>query len=283
MAYSEIKTLAEGQQALSVLLEDIEINKLDWNEAETRFQILDRLIVECLGWTRDSIRLEQPQNRQYSDYELGNPRRIIWEAKREGRTFDLPANSTNNVLCDLPSIMAVDEFAKEAISQVQNYCIRRGVDIGVVANGKQLIAFFATRNDGLDPLNCKCFVIDGYEQLNQKFAQVWQMLSPEGIFERRLYRFLKVGEDTKLPEKMSFFLQEYPKYRYPSDLQHSLSTISELLLNDIIDQENVEKQFYQDCYCESGALSQHALVSKHMLSSRYDALFNSSEHSPLIS
>lgn len=277
MAYIGTCSLSEGKKALLALIDEIKANNLDWNEAETRFQIIDRLIIECLGWPREMVRLEQPQNRKYSDYELGLPRKVIWEAKKEGKVFDLPANSNKNTLCDLASIIESDEEAREAIEQVQGYCIKRGVEIAVVTNGRQIIAFFATRTDGLDPLQCKCFVVDGYEQLIEKFNQVWQTLSPEGIFERRLYRFLKVGEDSKLPEKLSHFLYDYPKYRYPSNLQHSLSTISELLLNDIIEQEDVEQRFYQDCYCESGALSQHALVSKHLLSSRYQALFSPSE------
>jgi GTPase SAR1 family protein len=277
MAYIGTCSLAEGKLALTSLIDEIKMNNLDWNEAETRFQIIDRIITDCLGWPREMIRLEQPQNRKFSDYELGTPRRVIWEAKKEGKVFDLPANANKNILCDLASIIESDSETREAIEQVQGYCIKRGVDIAVVTNGKQIIAFFATRTDGLDPLQSKCLVLDGYDQLLEKFSQVWQTLSPEGVFERRLYRFLKVGEDSKLPEKLSHFLYDYPKYRYPSDLQYSLSTISELLLNDIIDQEDVEKRFYQDCYCESGALSQHALVSKQLLSSRYQALFNPTE------
>ncbi len=282
MAYITTCTLAEGQKSLGKLIEDINVNNLDWNEAETRFQIIDRILMECLGWPRDMIRLEQPQERKFTDYEFGNPRRMIWEAKRTGNVFDLPANFNKNLLSDLPSIMKVDDNAKEAIEQAQEYCIKRGVDVAVVTNGRQIIAFFATRNDGLSPLDCKCLVVNGYEELYDKFPTIWQLLSPEGVFERRLNRFLKIGEDSKLPEKLSAFLNDYPKYRYPSDLQNSLSTISELLLNDIIDQEDAEKQFYEECYCESGALSQHALVGKQMLASRYEAMFNPSKQGPLV-
>ena len=86
-------TIADGTKAISRLIEDIATNELDWNEAETRFQIIDRVIVECLGWPRGSLRLEQTQEgRAYSDYELGEPRCAIWEAKRQNRTFELPAD-----------------------------------------------------------------------------------------------------------------------------------------------------------------------------------------------
>lgn len=45
----------------------------------------------------------------------------------------------------------------------------------------------------------------------------------------------------------------------------------------------MESTFYQMCYCESGALSQHALVSKQMLAARYAALFDPTEPAPAIS
>ena len=77
-------SIAEGKRALESLVKEVTELKLDWNEAETRFQIIDRIIVDCLGWPLESVRLEQSQKgRAYSDYELGNPRCAIWEAKRQ--------------------------------------------------------------------------------------------------------------------------------------------------------------------------------------------------------
>src|SRR5450759_5302662 len=93
-------TISSGETALRTLLAEITTRSLDWNEAETRFQILDRIILECLGWDRAVMRLEQPHGRTYSDYELGRPRVSIWEAKRENRTFELPANPTGKLLQD---------------------------------------------------------------------------------------------------------------------------------------------------------------------------------------
>jgi len=72
---------------------------------------------------------------------------------------------------------------------------------------------------------------------------------------------------------MSSYLGGYPQYRFRSDLQSSLRTISELLIEDVMDQPDVERPFYEECYCESGALTQDALVSKQLLTARYAMLF----------
>lgn len=274
--------IAEGQKALADLITDINKKSLNLNEAETRFHIIDHIIVDCLGWPRKHVRLEQPQGRSYSDYELGHPRCSIWEAKKEGRTFDLPSRSQKNIISDLPSILALGGEAAEAIKQVQEYCSRRGVQVAVATNGRQLIAFLATRNDGIAPLEGRCLVINGYDQLNEEFPRIWQMLSPFGIAEHRLNRFLNLGEDKAIPQKLSSSLTNYPCYRYPGELQTSLRTISELLLIDMVDQLEAERQFFQECYCESGALSQHALISKQMLAARYASLFSPSEKSPKV-
>ena len=274
-------TINDGKRALRLLIRDINESNLNWNEAETRFQIIDRIIVDCLGWPREVLRLEQGKHGEgYSDYELGIPRCAIWEAKRENHTFELPADQQKNIRKDLPSVLALSEEIADAIRQVQRYCSTRGVELAVATNGSQLIAFLATRNDGIAPLEGGCMVINGYDELHDNFPKVWQMLSPAGVAERHLNRYLNVSEDRALPQKLSSLLSEYPKYRYPSELQSTLRSLSELLLIDVVDQEDAERQFYEQCYCDSGALSQHALISKRMLASRYSSLFGQEEKAP---
>ena len=273
-------TIHSGKEALQRLLDEVASPGLNWNEADTRFHIIDRLILDCLGWPRASMHLEQSLGRQYTDYELGDPRSVIWEAKRVGDQFQLPADPKNTIIADLPSLIALDAAVADAIKQVQRYSSDRGVELAVATNGHQLVAFLATRNDGLPPLQGRCLVIREPTELLGQFPTIWQALSPAGVAERRLTRLLNVGADRVLPEKLSAQLPSYPKYRYPSDLQNDLRDLGQLLLIDVADQQDTEHQFYTQCYCESGALSQHALVSKRMLKARYDAMFDREQHSP---
>ena len=67
-------TIATGKENLRQLIEKFPASDVDWNEAETRFQIIDHIIVNCLGWPKELLRLERShQGREYSDYELGHP------------------------------------------------------------------------------------------------------------------------------------------------------------------------------------------------------------------
>jgi hypothetical protein len=216
-------TIAKGQKALVALVSEVSAAEHDWNEAETRLKIIDRLIRECLGWTYDQISVEKAQDRKYTDYELGTPRALIVEAKREGIVFELPADPSAKLIQDLASVAALDPRADEAIKQAQQYATLRGVEFAAVSNGHQLIAFLASRFDGIPPLEDKCLIVRSFDQMLDAFPKIWQNLSPSGIAEKKLFRLLTVGQDTILPPKLCTYLTHYQKFRYGSPLQASLS------------------------------------------------------------
>jgi hypothetical protein len=48
-------SLSDGQKNLQTILKELGSEVVDWNEANTRFHIIDRLLVECLGWPNPDI------------------------------------------------------------------------------------------------------------------------------------------------------------------------------------------------------------------------------------
>ena len=249
------------------------------NEAETRFHLIDRLVVECLGWLPSDMHLERAVGREYSDYELGSPIAAIWEAKREGKTFEIPARKSASLVHGLASIMLISPAAREAVEQVNGYCISRGVEVAVATNGHQLIAFIADQALSAST-TAKCVVVRSLEQFRTTFPRMWQLLSPGGISEANLRKLLVQSAAPRPPEKLSASIPNYPQHRQPSDLQRSLLDIAELLLLNVNEQQELEREFYRECYVESGSLSQHALISKQMLNARYASLFPDAEDAP---
>jgi GTPase SAR1 family protein len=278
---SVVSELAEGARNLDFVVQEVAGHNAEWNEAETRFQIIDRILIECLGWSRAQFRLEKPQGRKYSDYELGEPVEIIWEAKREGKAFEVPVRKTPSLIQDLGSIIMLSPDAKDAIEQVNGYCLSRGVRYAVATNGHQFIAFRAQESAG-SPERRKCLFIESLSHLQANFPRVWQALSPGGVLGNNLDTLLDRAEAPKPPQKLSVAIPNYPQFRQPTNLQRSLSDVAELLLLNIEDQPDIEKQFYANCYCESGALNQHALISKQMLRARYEALFPEDDAYPRV-
>jgi hypothetical protein len=97
----------QGMAALEKLVADLRGKTTQLNEAETRFQFIDRFLVECLGWPREVIHLEPPYNKTFSDYELGIPAQLIWEAKREGISFDLPAGTSRSLVQSIKALIKI--------------------------------------------------------------------------------------------------------------------------------------------------------------------------------
>ena len=152
-----MSTFHECKQNLKNLMEGIKLNS-NMNEAQTRFHIIDELIIKCFDWPKEYISIENYENKQFTDYELGKPRQMIWEAKREGYSFSFPPDIFKNIKVDLPSIMDYSKEIKEAVIQVQGYCSSRGVGIANVTNGHQHIIFLASRADGIAPLDAKALI-----------------------------------------------------------------------------------------------------------------------------
>jgi hypothetical protein len=123
------------------------------NEATTRLQLIDALFFDCLGWSKDDVVLEESYGGEYADYSFNFPRRLlIVEAKKEGSYFELPIG-LDKIEYSLPGLLRSTSALKAAIEQVIGYCQKRGVPFAAVCNGRQLVAFIASRSDGVPPLD----------------------------------------------------------------------------------------------------------------------------------
>lgn len=274
-------SIDEGLEALRRLRSDLASKPVDWNEADTRFHVIDRLLVECLGWPRDpkSFQLEKHADGDYSDYVLGSPAAAIWEAKRTGVYFDFPADIKDAITQPLKSLFIASPDAESAIRQVQKYCSASGVEVGIVCNGHQIAAFIAVRI-GAPWISGQALIFKSLEHLEANFGAFWQCLSPDGIAEKRLISLLTRGSARAIPPKLSARLFRFPHTRYKTELQANLRALSELLLEDVVSTQPMRAQFLRDCYCETGALSRDALLSQEIIQARYAALFSPSEEAP---
>jgi len=252
------------------------------NEATTRFQIIDRLFFECLGWSRDDVVMEEHHNGQYADYSFHAPRRIlIVEAKKEDHYFEIPAGKTR-LESSIQALSRDNSNLKAAISQAAAYCQERGTPFGAVSNGYQLVAFIAVRSDGIPPLEGKALVFSSLEKMLENFLDLWQALSKPGVEEKHLQAKLIGDIQAQLPRKLSETIATYPGIKGRNIFQTDLQTVSDLVIEDLTRSEPLEKQFLEECYCKTGALSQHSLASKTILEARYAALFDSNNPGPVL-
>jgi hypothetical protein len=253
------------------------------NEATTRLQLIDRVFFDCLGWSKEDAILEESHAGEYADYTFVAPRRIlIVEAKKEGDYFELPCTGKNNLEYSLTSLVKTYPNLKSATKQAIGYCQERGVPFGAVSNGHQIVAFIATRSDGIPPLEGKALVFPSLEFTLTHFVDFWNILSKPAIEQKKIQSKLIGESSVGLPPKLSSGIKIYPGVKSRNPFQAEMQTLSELFIEDLPRNTQLRKEFLEDCYCSSGALSQYALISKNILQSKYTALFGQDVATPTV-
>lgn len=250
------------------------------NEATTRLHLIDRIFLECLGWSPEDIAAEEPHGPAFADYTFSAPRKLlIVEAKREGISFELPAGETR-VEHSLVTLLREYPDLRTAIKQASGYCQSRGIPFGAVTNGHQIVALVATRNDGLPPLEGRALVFTDFPSMLENFRTLWDVLSKPGVEAKKLYELLIGEKRPDLPVKLAATLSIYPGIKGRNVFQQDLQIVSELVLEDLARAHDLEARFLEECYCSTGALSQYALTSRAILEARYSALFDEGAPGP---
>lgn len=261
--------LTEGRAKLETIIQSFPPESPYWNEAQNRFQFVDRLLTECLGWERPYIEVEKVDEAGgKSDYVLGQPPKAVLEAKKEARYFETLPTGKPSVVRKLKPLLATSKAFEEAVLQVIPYCILHGAQVAIVCNGPQL-AIFQAMIVGQSPLDGECYLFNGFDSYLTNFPVLWSLLSPEGIAENRAYRDLALHRNPRIPPKASTFIPDPNKYRYRNHFQENLRSLSSLLLEEIEDNPNLKSSFYKECYVPIEANNRHLLLSKRIISARY--------------
>lgn len=266
----------DGQAALAALVTWAKENdqQLARNEAQTRKDIIDRLLSECLGWPSHEIKVETHSNGEYSDYELGRPAaRLLVEAKREGTYFELPAGWNSRTVL-LKTVIGGDAAIQDAVEQALGYALNRGIPFAAVSNGWQIVAFLASRTDGVRPLDGRALVFSSLSELQSDFRVAWDNLSRPAIEESNLTRTLRQsGERVRAP-RLAAQVPGYPVPVSRTQQQQTMQVLGGLFVEDVAALDENERRFLISCYAASGALSQFAAVSRTILQTRYSLLYD---------
>ena len=106
------------------------------SEAQTRFDVIDRLIKEILQWKHGQISVEEYSvgaNQEYIDYLLrSGDNKIVIEAKKIGSSFPTPTKKKKLKLTG--SILSEGEIGK-AIIQAEKYAKSKEANLVAVTNG----------------------------------------------------------------------------------------------------------------------------------------------------
>lgn len=243
------------------------------NEATTRLRVIDKLLMDVLGWPADQITCEEYHEGGFLDYVVGAPQsRLVLEAKKVGLHFEVPAGTGSGTL----SLRQFEEYSDingKAVDQVLEYCQHAGIPIAALCNGHQIVTFLGSRSDGIAPREGDAIIYKSLQDARLQFASLWDQLSMPGVESGALVRQLASTHTLAVPPApLSASIHQYPGYRIGSAMETDLSILGDLFIQDVVNDEIVTEDFLANCYCSSGALSQYAAVSKEILRSRYASL-----------
>lgn len=263
-----------AKEILTKISKDADDLGENYNEATARFQLIDRILTDVLCWNRTGISVEKHERGEYTDYECGAPAQLIVEAKRASIGFELPVATSANLL-KLETLIESSSSFREAIQQAIDYCKNRNIPYGAVSNGRQWVFFLGARTDAIDSLKGKCIVYPTLSNMAERFRELWDLVTPEAIEEGSLGTLLRRDALPPPPSKLSARLPGYPGFKNRNPIATELQILGGLFIDDLPVSAQLEEEFLKTAYCQSGAISQYALVSKELLRTRYTTFFES--------
>jgi energy-coupling factor transporter ATP-binding protein EcfA2 len=155
-------------------------------EQETRFQIIDRVLMEILGWERAEIRMEPHTDSGYIDYLItsGGCNRLVVEAKRTSTSL---INTQQKDMAWYKVSGPALKFAAEGLEQAKRYCTDTAVLFSALTTGYSWVAFWAVRTDNKPPSEGKAAAFPNLESIQQNFATFYDLFSKEGVL-KNLYQ-----------------------------------------------------------------------------------------------
>lgn len=189
-------------------------------ESDTRFKIVDPMLVEVLGWQKSDVLTEEEAGKGFLDYKLSvdGLAKVIVEAKRDGRAFELATRDCGGAY-KLSGPALKNDSVQEGIKQAVHYSAYKGAELACVTNGREWIFFRSNRTgDGLDTLEGKAIVFPSLECIRERFGLFYDLLAKSkvknltfrGLFqeaEGRIIRHSDFERRLRTPESAEFLKQ----------------------------------------------------------------------------
>jgi hypothetical protein len=225
------------------------------SEADTRANVVDRIVHDVLGWPRDAVRREAYSNAGFLDYKLlrGAPLAVI-EAKAEGESFVIPYRKHAKAQrMKISGSLSTNKELLGALEQTHNYCAEEGIRFGITTNGYSWVIFKAI-SEGDSWRNADAIVFTGFKILESDFKDFWNLLSYEAVQDGKLAERFHSGSATDAREyrrPVEQIVDADATYaRNPINI--SIRPYVEKFFGDIAKQDTIE--VLKECYVHSRPL-----------------------------
>lgn len=148
-------------------------------EDDTRLQIVDRVLIDVLGWPRHSIKCGAATGEGFADYllHIDDKPRFVVEAKKSGRV--LVGSRSPGAKCYKAGGPTLEE-AQPGLQQAQRYCASSGTVFSALTTGLEWIGFWALR-EGKSPFDGTAIVYPDWNAIESDFTRFFELFSPSGV------------------------------------------------------------------------------------------------------
>lgn len=239
--------MTEYDKAFETLLEFEEVSSefrmSDLSESDTRSKILDKILIEILGWTEFDIEREGWVRVGFFDYEIKTSSfQFVVEAKKNFQDFKLPAKG-NEV-----KLKSIYDGNKEVIDQIRQYLFERGLAFGVITNGTQFIIGQFSNTQGIDWKEQKCVFFKDFEDIKKNFDKFYDLLSREFVGKYGKIKITKTSNIGKTIVK-DFNLKRKNFELVRNQISQHLIPVINKVFEEIYNTESLEaKKILEECY-----------------------------------
>lgn len=174
-------TIDEAKRIFDRLYPDWVANKDQIEtEQDARFQVIDQILCDVLGWERAAIKTEPHVDSGFVDYLVmsdGRARMVV-EAKRIDK---LLVDTKNPRYAKYKVSGPALQSAASGLDQAKKYCLDTAVPFASLTTGFEWIGFWALRTDGKPPAEGKAVVFPDLEAVSKNFAEFYDLFSKEGV------------------------------------------------------------------------------------------------------
>lgn len=164
---------------------------------DVRFQVINRMLTEVLGWPFFDVKTERAVNSGYVDYIVGSDgrNRLVVEAKRAAKILVDTKNPRYSAYkAGGPAL----ESARSGLEQAQRYCLDTAVPFSALTTGFEWIAFWAIRTDGTPPMDGRALVFPNLDAIKENFAVFYDLFSREGVIQQLFQIHIHEAEGLKI-------------------------------------------------------------------------------------
>lgn len=222
------------------------LREIDLSESDTRSKVIDKLLIEILGWNENDIKREGHVDSGYYDYRLSLAGfNVIVEAKKQFKKFIIPIKSTNVTLETLYN------ENKDVIDQIRNYMLDVGIDYGIITNGEQLIIGNFINHNAQPWKKNKCLIFNGFDDIKNRFIEFWNNLSKESIINNAGILALQ-KDKIEFSKTILSTLIERDNEIARNNIGSQIAPLIEKIFGEIYNSANEnDKDFIKECFVEN--------------------------------